>query len=395
MSIIPVLAQTTTFNEFDKSISKLETISGLSYEQIKVARFACPGLSEQQLEQKYLYSLLDMNDITILRFLPIIFNEQPCKSGNGFEFLNAELFGELANHDDPWVQKYSLGTFQKMKKFRIEYLKIDPGTFLTLDAQPQKWVMTDMFLDSRFVRQNKDLVRTVLSEHHLFEECDERVKEGIAQGLLRYGYNAEFAEFVIPWYSLETDLSVKVLLRSYMMRARNRNKEFDYVLTEEECHRHMRNEDVGLYLPHNMQKQRIVFFSANKANHLEYRQEKTDIILNKAELNQIFKGDSRVKIKVENTGQVNIFEGNNNQAFYNESGAIRWESIKNELEEIMQKCNDDEKRELKSAMNALNQKDESKFIAALKRIVELGGNVFSNVTADILIAYMRANGIIP
>lgn len=102
-----------------------------------------------------------------------------------------------------------------------------------------------------------------------------------------------------------------------------------------------------------------------------------------------------MEIKFENTRQVNVFEGNNNQAFYTESGMLRWESIKSELEEIMQKCNNDEKHELEKAMNALNQKDESKFKASLKRVVEFGSNVFSNVTANVLIAYMRANGIIP
>lgn len=395
MSIIPILAQTTTSSEFDKSILKLETISGLSYEQIRVARFACPGLREEQLEQKYIYSFLDMNDVTILRFLPIIFDEQPHKSNSGFDFLNAELFGELANHDDPWVQKYALGTFQKMKRFHIEDLNIDPSTFLSLDAQPKKWVMTDMFLDAKFIRKNKDLVGAVLSEQHLLEECDERVREGIAQGLLRHGYNVAFDEFVISWYSFEREQSVKVLLRSYMMLARERNKEFDYVMTEEERHRYISGEDIGLYIPSNMQKRRIHSFFNNKVNFPEYQQEKVEIVSDDAELNLILKGDRKVEIKFENTRQVNVFEGNNNQAFYTESGLLRWESIKSELEEILQKCNDDEKHELEEAMNALTQKDESKFKAALKRVVEFGSNVFSNVTANILVAYMRANGIIP
>lgn len=395
MSIIPVLAQTTTYDEFDKSILKLENISGLSYEQIKVARLACPGLRDQQLEQKYIYGLLAMNDVTILRFLPIIFDEQPYKSDNGFEFLNAELFGELANHDDPWVQKYSLGTFQKMKTFRIEDLNIDPSKFLSLDSQPQKWVMTNMFLDAKFIRKNRDLVGAILSEHYLLEECDERVKEGIAQGLLCHGYNSAFDESIISWYSFEREPPVKVLLRSYMMRARKKNKEFNYVLTEEERHRYINSEDIGLYIPNNEQRRRITSFFINKNSYLEYRQEKADIVLDMAKLNLFFRGDGEVKIKIINKGQTNVIEGNNNQVFYNESGMPKWESIKSELEEIIQKCNVDEKRELEEAMNALNQKDESRFKASLKRVVEFGSNVFSNVTADILIAYMRANGIMP
>lgn len=125
--------------------------------------------------------------------------------------------------------------------------------------------------------------------------------------------------------------------------------------------------------------------------------EKSVIAPNETELlfQRILMGGGKMEIKFENTRQVNVFEGNNNQAFYTESGMLRWESIKSELEEIMQKCNNDEKHELEKAMNALNQKDESKFKASLKRVVEFGSNVFSNVTANVLIAYMRANGIIP
>lgn len=249
MSIIPILSQSAFSDKGDNYILGLD--SGLSYEQITLAQYAYPGFSGSQLERKFIYNLLDANDTTALRFLPIIFNAQPRHSNYRNKLLNSELFGELANHDDPWVQKYALGTFQKMNKFHIEDLNIDPSNFLTLDSQPQKWVMTSMFLDSQFIKKNQDLVGVILSEHHLLEECDDRVKEGIAQGLLRYGYSANLAQFVIPWYSLESEESVKVLLRSYMKRARKRNKEFDYVLSEEEKLGYTFNTDAGLYLPDN------------------------------------------------------------------------------------------------------------------------------------------------
>ena len=128
--------------------------------------------------------------------------------------------------------------------------------------------------------------------------------------------------------------------------------------------------------------------------------EKSIIVPNEAELlfQRILKGDGKMEIKIENSGQgqVNVFDGNNNQAIYTTSGTIKWESIKDELEEILQKCKDDEKKhELEEAMNALAERDESKFMAALRRVVQFGSDVFSNVTANVLIAYMRANGIIP
>ena len=154
-----------------------------------------------------------------------------------------------------------------MKRIYISDLNIPPSKFLDLDSQPQKWAMTSMFLDRQFIKQNKDFVGEVLSEHHLLEECDARIKEGIAQGLLRYGYSTWLSEFIIQWYSFEREPAVKILLKSYMMFARKKNKEFDYVLTEE------RDEnDVNSVLPRNDSRKRIsTFIFRDKFNRREYR----------------------------------------------------------------------------------------------------------------------------
>lgn len=101
-----------------------------------------------------------------------------------------------------------------------------------------------------------------------------------------------------------------------------------------------------------------------------------------------------MEVKIESK-QTNIFEGNNNQAFYTESGMLSWDNFKSELEDIMQKCNDAEKHELIQAMDALKKKkDESKFKAALKQVVKIGSDIFSNVSAAMLVEYMRTNGIL-
>lgn len=273
MSVIPVLSQNMPSDQFNQFIPILESHSGLTYQQIKLAQFACPNFNQHLLEKDFINNFLNTNDITALRFLPIIFNEQPKNFYDGLGFLNNDLFGELANHDDPWVQKYALGTFSKMTRFHIEHLKIDPSKFLSLDAQPQKWVMTDIFLDRKFIKHNQDLVRFILSEHHLFTECDSRVKEGIAQGLLRYGYNAKLAEFIISWYAQEKEASIKVLLRSYMMASKRKNKEFNYILTEEIKNKQANVEDSRLYLPGHIQRGKPIFLLGVE-NRLARSQEK-------------------------------------------------------------------------------------------------------------------------
>ena len=291
MSIIPILSQTMTTDEFDKSIRIFESNSGLSYNQIKLAQFARPGFRAQQLEPKFIYSFLDANDITALRFLSVIFNEQPCNPNNEFAHLNAALFSELAKHDDIWAQKYALGTFSRMDHFHINDLNIDPSMFLTLDAQPQKWIMTDIFHDRQFIRHNFDLVDFILSEHFLIEECDHRVKEGIAQGILHYGYHAKIAESIISWYALEPEASVKVLLRSYMMKYRQKNKEFEYVLSQEYLYKDSINEDIGLYLPIDMKKGKSFRYSmANPKN--SYNKTEVKVKLMMGIINSFNKQDS-------------------------------------------------------------------------------------------------------
>lgn len=274
MAIISVLVQNVSLEQFNRSIPFLEDCSGLSRQQIRLAEFASTRLNIQLLEKELIYGFLDTNDITALRFLPIVFNERNfCGESNT---LNSKLFGELTNHDDPWIQKYSLGTFSKMRRFCVEDLKIDPSKFLSLNAQPQKWVMTDIFLDRKFVRNNQDLVRYILSEHHLFTECDNRIKEGIAQGMLRYGYNAEWDQYIISWYTQEKDPSIKMLLRSYMMASERKNKEFGYILEDERKNRNRYTEKGRLYLPGYIQKGKpfFLFGVENRVSKIRKSQKK-------------------------------------------------------------------------------------------------------------------------
>lgn len=339
MSIIPVLSQNISSEKFNQSISTLESISGLSYQQIRLAQFACPDLNIQQLEKDFIYSFLDENDITALRFLPIIFDEQPPNSFNGLEYLNNDLFGELANHSDPWVQKYALGTFSKRKRFHIEDLKINPSEFLSMDAQPLKWIMTDIFLDKKFIGRNQDFVRYILSEHYLFTECDNRTKEGIAQGLLRYGYNTKLADAVISWYSQEKNKAIKVLLRSYMLMYQRKNREFDYILKLEKSNYYAEDESSGLYLPEYIRKRNFIFpFSAeNKAIKLQSHQSK--------EVNCLF------YIKLNKFGSI---EGN-----YVEGDVINSTlSVENSIRELEKKINSqggDDSEELKKLLEEVKE----------------------------------------
>ena len=44
---------------------------------------------------------------------------------------------------------------------------------------------------------------------------------------------------------------------------------------------------------------------------------------------------------------------------------------------------------------ALDEKNEGKFKKSMKKVVEISGNIFSNLVSDILVSYLRQNGIVP
>lgn len=77
------------------------------------------------------------------------------------------------------------------------------------------------------------------------------------------------------------------------------------------------------------------------------------------------------------------------------SSNIDLEAFKPDIEKLLQHSNNTTKVELNNAISAINEKDESKFISALKKAFDLGGNLLTKVAGECLVAYLKQSGIIP
>ncbi len=87
------------------------------------------------------------------------------------------------------------------------------------------------------------------------------------------------------------------------------------------------------------------------------------------------------------------FEENGIQTnVYSSSG--NFNLIYNDLEKLKSFANDEEKREIANAQQCITDKDENKLIKALKKLKPFIGRVASSVTASVIVAYMRENGLI-
>lgn len=231
MSIIPAIYKMNSPENFHSIMRKIDC--GLSESQIMLAQ--CFFLKErtQYLNKRVIKKALDTNDVTALRWFPIIYNNQnlnPCYKN---ELLNNDLFSELLKHEDIWVQKYAMGTFHLQRNFHVSDIKQDYHTFLEMDAQPKKWALANIWYDEMFVSRHLDFAEEVLSLDNLFLKCDYRVRGGIAKGLSQYSYHDRIASLVIPWYSYEKEDSVSIWLKIYMTRYIDKNQEFKYVLEQE------------------------------------------------------------------------------------------------------------------------------------------------------------------
>lgn len=85
----------------------------------------------------------------------------------------------------------------------------------------------------------------------------------------------------------------------------------------------------------------------------------------------------------ENGVQINVYGSSEN-----------FNLIYNELEKLKSFAKDDEKREIANAQQCITDKDENKLIQSLKKLQPFIGRVASSVTASVIVAYMKAKGII-
>lgn len=93
--------------------------------------------------------------------------------------------------------------------------------------------------------------------------------------------------------------------------------------------------------------------------------------------------------------QVNIIEGDVTQPILcGVSPNFDTRVLKTDIDNLINACDEETRRELRDALDALDKKDESKFKKALKKACELCQGIFINTSSGVLLAYMRQNGLI-
>ena len=68
-------------------------------------------------------------------------------------------------------------------------------------------------------------------------------------------------------------------------------------------------------------------------------------------------------------------------------------SLISELKQILALADEENKLVIQDAISAISQKDESKFLTALKKVGSFISSVASKVTASLLFEYMKQHGI--
>lgn len=67
----------------------------------------------------------------------------------------------------------------------------------------------------------------------------------------------------------------------------------------------------------------------------------------------------------------------------------------NALREVVDDGNKSEQTYLRRAIQSAEAKNENAFLDALKKVIEVGGNILAKITSEALIAYLRANNLFP
>ncbi len=118
----------------------------------------------------------------------------------------------------------------------------------------------------------------------------------------------------------------------------------------------------------------------------------------KNKIRKLEKSMSGEKIKTKynfTANQVNIIEGNVTQPIvYGISSTFDTRALKADIDKLMNACDENTKKELCNALDALGKKDESKFKKALKKACELCQGIFIGTSSGVLLAYMKQNGLI-
>ena len=147
----------------------------------------------------------------------------------------------------------------------------------------------------------------------------------------------------------------------------------------------MSHEDATVYLSYLNRAKRIVdLFNLQDQKNKIRKLEKF-----------MSRDETKMKYKI-NADQVNIIEGDmNHSILYGQALNFDAKTLKADIDNMVNACDEETKRELLNALDALGKKDESKFKKALKKAFELCQGIFINTSSGVLLAYMRQNGLIP
>lgn len=288
-----------------------------------------------------------------------------------------ELSQLTSETDNDEVLKYVMGAFYLQESFNIQELRFSPFEYNKMGNQQKKWFFSLIWKDKQFLLSNIDYFRELLSEKHLFHDINPEVRIGLARGLVDSDYSADLSDSIIEWYSHEDRSSALYYLLQHFRQ--NQHLSTTYKEIVEFQRENGRDVLKDLISVHEKTEKQITSNEILPANLFCIGS----------------KGALKMEVNFNNASQVNVFEGDYNKVFYAPPETTNWETMKSELEEIIQKCDNDRRRELEDALKALEKKDEEGLKAVLMRVVKFGSSVFSNVTANMLTAYMRANGIIP
>ena len=89
------------------------------------------------------------------------------------------------------------------------------------------------------------------------------------------------------------------------------------------------------------------------------------------------------------------FEKEDNRIFFESEDYIDWQRVQEEIIRILQEIPDKDEIISSEAKSALENEDEKKLQSVLQKIAKTGANVFTKVAADVTVAYMKSNGMLP
>lgn len=108
--------------------------------------------------------------------------------------------------------------------------------------------------------------------------------------------------------------------------------------------------------------------------------------------------NTKTKYYVAHADQFTVVEGDMKGSIVHgvqSPNKVDYTSLKADIQRLMNSGTDAEKQALQEAVSAIDEKNESKFKAVLKKIADMFGDVVTNVSSELLIAYMRQNGLLP